>query len=81
MYIGTVDIMAWLLTRLFVVCRAGTNETESVGFAGRLRALMDAFHVSSQAHFVEDFAAGANTSPKFHIVDLLAHILDLSLRL
>lgn len=65
LYIGTVDIMAWLWMRLFVVCTAGTNETEFVGFAGRLWALMDAFHVSSQSHFVEDFAAGANTSPKF----------------
>jgi len=40
-------------------CRVGTQENEPAGFAGRLRALVDAFHVSSQAHFVEDFAAGA----------------------
>lgn len=43
------------------LCRTATQENDSAGFTGRLRALVNAFHVSSQAHFVEEFAAGANT--------------------
>lgn len=47
----------WALT--IVKHQTATQENDSAGFTGRLRALVNAFHVSSQAHFVEEFAADA----------------------
>lgn len=44
------------------MCRKFPEKEESVGFSGRLPSLVLAFHVASEANFLEDFAAGVHIS-------------------
>lgn len=44
------------------MCRKSPEKEESVGFSGRLPSLVLAFHVASEAKFLEDFAAGVHIS-------------------
>lgn len=46
------------------------QKEESSGFSARLKALVQAFHVASEAPYVEDFAAG-----KIYVLLLLTLLL------
>jgi len=55
---SSADADKWFLTLIKIKDQAPFQGNSIPGFGGRLRALVQACHVASQAKFVEDFALG-----------------------